>query len=454
MDAKTIAKPSPDQKLAKKVTKPIVEAAKPIVEATQPIVEAAQEKKKSDSVPTVTIPHALLKKKVGKKKTDESSDEETAAEPDAIPASKPPVAHFDSGLRAIFTKLVTRETKGIWGALYRCNDADFIKLWAKQVSSNPKLQGCLLLNAYNEEDATDENKKEHAKEEKALQLFNATTLPIRRVNKLKETAYSEMHNKFILFECNESGKPVLITGSANATNAAFKYHFEDMVVIYDPHIIAHYVAELKTMFEKSQPNNDAAKAMTGWELQFAAPQPIPDKIFPTVAFRSGIKPLILNLISWEESAIHGAQFIFTLDEVARTWSEKKLAGSLVVGQSYKQEIGGLNALRTVHGAGVDLYCISEKFWATADAYKNVHHKFLIFSNNVGGKSVLLAGSANTSNNSLENNWENAFVCDEPSLIKQFREMQDALIKRKTTTKLTEEDLRTPYLFSDEVWVDE
>lgn len=471
MDSKAIVTPSTNQKVAKKVIKPSAKAAKPIVEATQPsekavqpALKATQEKKKTDSTVTVKIPHTPLKNNDSKKKTDESSDEETAAEPDAIPASRPPVAHFDSGLRAILTKLITQETKGIWAAFYRCNDTAFITSWAAHMAKNPALKGCLLLNAHEKETTKDESKEapkkggkktksEHQQEEEALQELNTSKFPIRRVQKLKATPYSEMHNKFILFEGNESGKPVLITGSANATNAAFEYHFENMVVIYNPRIIAHYAAELKAMYDQSIPNNEAAIAMTGWGLQFEAPQPIADKIFPTVAFRSGIKPLILNLISWETSAINGAQFIFTLDEAAKAWSEKQLAGSLVVGQSYKTEIGGLAALRRVHEAGVDLYCISERFQPGWAYYKNVHHKFLIFSNNVGGKSAVLVGSANISKNSLENNWENAFVSDDPSLIRQFQTLQVALTKHKSTTKLTDDDFKIAPLFDDDDWVD-
>lgn len=67
---------------------------------------------------------------------------------------------------------------------------------------------------------------------------------------------------------------------------------------------------------------------------------------------------------------------------------------------------------------------------------------------------MLAGSANVSNNSLENNWENAFVSDEPLLINEFQRMQTELIKRNTTTKLTEEDFATPFLFTDDDWIDD
>jgi phosphatidylserine/phosphatidylglycerophosphate/cardiolipin synthase-like enzyme len=60
----------------------------------------------------------------------------------------------------------------------------------------------------------------------------------------------------------------------------------------------------------------------------------------------------------------------------------------------------------------------------------MHHKFVIFGNNIGGKSLLWTGSYNFTKSATMNNQENVLVLDEIHLIEKYGR-QFELIKQRT-----------------------
>ncbi len=366
---------------------------------------------------------------------DESTDELIIAPAKDVAKSPYPKAYYNRDIAGVLKRLIMQETKGIWGAIYRCNDPVFIKAWGGKVS---KLSGCLMLSR------NSENEAEDRKEQLALAKFEEFGLPIRRVNTLQENLHSEMHNKFLIFECNEFGKPLVATGSSNATTAAFTYHFEDIVVSDDPNVIAYYVAELHEMFIQSKPDNKHAHAIKELALRFQPVSKI-DKKFPPVSFRSAIKEVVKNLIAWETGSIDGAQFVFIWNEAAELWGQKKIGGSLMLDMRYEED-NATSMLYCLQQGGVKLFVIKKKYYPSSDRFVCMHHKFLIFNNNIYKKPVILVGSVNMSDKSLDENWENALVSEDNSLIQQFRGKLNSMITDKAAKAIPDlEKQPSPFL---------
>lgn len=331
-----------------------------------------------------------------------------------------PRAYFDGTQRKqVLKKLITKETKGIWGAVFECNDSEIIETWAQCAG---RVKGCLLLNAESNNDKLD--------------LLTQAGVPIRRVKGLADKYESRMHNKIVIFECNECGGPLVVMGSWNPTEASFKYHFEDLIIIDDPRVVALYVAEFKEMFTQSEPDNEPAKAVSELALEFMHMAQVEEE-FPPVAFRAGIQDVIKNLLSWEKERIDGAQFVFIWEEFVNLWEKSELGGSLILDRRSNNEdkVKCLPLLRRLQAFKIKLYSLTKNFWFGSNRFCLLHHKFLIFHNNINGKSFLIAGSANMSDQSLNNNWENAYITENSELINQFREHHGQLLRNSATHEI-------------------
>ncbi|MCX5922836.1 MAG: phospholipase D-like domain-containing protein [Candidatus Dependentiae bacterium] len=74
----------------------------------------------------------------------------------------------------------------------------------------------------------------------------------------KEYSYSLMHNKFIIFDTTLVHRILLLTGSYNFTEAAFKKHQENALIIENGDLVVEYVKEFERLKENSRllnPNN-------------------------------------------------------------------------------------------------------------------------------------------------------------------------------------------------------
>jgi hypothetical protein len=147
--------------------------------------------------------------------------------------------------------------------------------------------------------------------------------------------------------------------------------------------------------------------------------------YPQAHFSLGIESVVLSLIDKEKQAIDGAMYMFTNYTIARVFAAKQRNGvavRLIVDKRTKEIADSL--LQILVGAGVKLYCNK----LTSGKTGLMHHKFLVFYNNVNNKRLLLTGSYNFTRAAEAENSENIIILDDgPSIekfIKQFAQITD------------------------------
>jgi phosphatidylserine/phosphatidylglycerophosphate/cardiolipin synthase-like enzyme len=136
--------------------------------------------------------------------------------------------------------------------------------------------------------------------------------------------------------------------------------------------------------------------------------------YPQVYFSpGGIQDVILSLIDKEKKAIRGAVYFMTNRAIARAFANKSENGvkiRLIVDEKASDPYRAL--LQTMLRSGVKVYCNSPEGGL-------MHHKFLIFYNNVNSSRLVLTGSYNFTNAAENNNCENIVILNDEPSIKKF-----------------------------------
>ncbi len=342
---------------------------------------------------------------------------EIANKNDDVREQSYPQAYFDREIWPALIRLIKQETKGIYGAYFECNVDEFIRCWADQLVDKKDLKGVLLLN-------------KGSKEGPVLSSFEKSRLPLFKVNKqLAHTGkykgadatkknMEHMHNKILIFECNQGGKRLMVTGSFNISVSAKESNLENIVVLDDSDIIHDFITEFNAMLAYSNAINEAAKLFKELPMASRGRNAAKKDMLPLAKFKFDIRDLVKKLISDEKERIDGAQFRFTLYDVAQAWIHAKLPGRLIVDGAYAKEL--IDALELLITHNIELRSISDVM---------MHHKVLLFARNVGDRPVLLVGSANMTGTSLENNWENVVALQDEVVIRKFRAMLGVLSAR-------------------------
>lgn len=361
-------------------------------------------------------------------------DEETEVEASLVEvgAKSYPQAHFNREIVTALETLFDNEQKGVYAAYYECEHAGLLEKW-KTVARKKKLAGALLLSR---------NSKAEAAEEKlsksGVQLYQVTK-PRKHWGKYKDQRatkvnYEDMHHKILVFEQNLGDKPVVVFGSFNLTETAAKYHSENIVILDDPNAIAYFVEELNTLYKYASPLREVGESV--FPLKIGHKDPRLKLALPRAVFSPDIREVTKKLISDEQEYISGAQFRFTLYDVAVAWAKAKIQGELMLDSHYAEDF--VEALTHLKEHGVSLYWITKKFFPGATQYALVHHKFLIFRKNVGDKKLLMVGSFNMTGQASENNWENVVIIDDAPVIKKFE--QELEVLRKDAQAITTKSL--------------
>lgn len=138
-------------------------------------------------------------------------------------------------------------------------------------------------------------------------------------------------------------------------------------------------------------------------------------------FSPNILPAILKLIDNEKKCIRGAMYRFTHGDPARALVKKKQSGipvTLVIDEGYKTDL--CIALKHMMQNEISVATASMGINPKADyPYFNMHHKFLIFSQNDLDRTLLLTGSCNFTGQAFKHNWEDMTITDDIKSITKF-----------------------------------
>lgn len=339
------------------------------------------------------------------------SDQETTEETTQISI---PRASFNRDILGVLQALCEREQMGIYAAQYECSLSDFFATWSR-VARKKKLAGALMVSRQTQVD-------------QALSDLDGTSIEFWRVTKPRkhwgpykdkkatEKNYEDMHHKIFIFEKNAGDKPLVVTGSFNLSDTAARYHAENIVILDDPNAIGYFTDELNRLHGHASALRMPTEKSV-FPLKVGHKDPRLKVALPRVVFSPEIREVVKKLIADEQEFISGAQFRFTLYDVAEAWGKAKVGGELMLDSQYAQDF--VEALTHLRNHKVQLYWVTKKYFPGADKYVLVHHKFLIFRKNAGDKKLLMTGSFNMTGQASENNWENIVILDDPEVIESF-----------------------------------
>ncbi len=146
--------------------------------------------------------------------------------------------------------------------------------------------------------------------------------------------------------------------------------------------------------------------------------------FPQVHFSPGLKELLKKLISDEQAAMRGAWYRFTLYDVAMAMvqakKERGVAISLIMDKDLDKEF--CLPLREIIKAGGQVRkMVRARNPVTSGNFELMHHKFLLFDQNVERKRLVWTGSFNATGQSNLKNCENAVILDDEKSIAAFEQ---------------------------------
>lgn len=142
-----------------------------------------------------------------------------------------------------------------------------------------------------------------------------------------------------------------------------------------------------------------------------------------------VQEILVQLIEQEKKSIKIAIFSFTDGKIAQTLINARRRGVqvevIVDVTGLRDKFNKIEAL-TANGIKVMIYDPKNN-----SIYNDImHHKFVIFENNIGDKSLLWTGSYNFTRSATLNNQENVLILDEIHLIQKYAR-QFELLKDRT-----------------------
>ena len=161
--------------------------------------------------------------------------------------------------------------------------------------------------------------------------------------------------------------------------------------------------------------------------------------FPQVHFSPGIKEVLIELIRKEQKRMRGAWYRFTLYEpaqaIVKRIKKKGVLVSLILDQGQfgnntpKYPGDFCEGLKIVVEAGGKVYKKTEmRNEENEGNFEIMHHKFMIFDENVGGKKLLWTGSFNATGQADLKNCENVVILDDERAIARFESEYAELVK--------------------------
>ena len=167
-------------------------------------------------------------------------------------------------------------------------------------------------------------------------------------------------------------------------------------------------------------------------------------MIPGAYFSPEIRDVVKAVISHEQEGIDGAQFRFNLVDVAKIWvaraaevgrNGKKFTGHLVIDKDWvdkdTEKQTDTAALKLLIANGIPVYESQEindrRSNRTNTDHQQMHHKFLIFHKNKGGRKLVITGSFNGTGKAAEDNWENILILDQEDVFNKFKAEYEKLV---------------------------
>lgn len=160
-----------------------------------------------------------------------------------------------------------------------------------------------------------------------------------------------------------------------------------------------------------------------------------NKVVTLFSHRDNLKQCLGDLIRNEKKAIQIAAYNLTSQDIV---------GQLLNAQKRKIAIEVITGLEGLHCYGqqiTQLWQSGIPVYVTDSNSTSMHHKYVIFSHNVGSRPAVWTGSGNITERGLTKNYENIVVLREAHAIENYRYDFDWLKKRiqqqpRSTIKLT------------------
>lgn len=179
--------------------------------------------------------------------------------------------------------------------------------------------------------------------------------------------------------------------------------------------------------QKSLPQKEDQKNIPSWAQ---STKPIRQAFFSP---DDDIKKILLNLIAHEEKDIKVSIFMLTDKTIAQALIDAKSRGVdveiIADGACNKDKFSKIKLLQD---AGIKVYI----YQARGNTVFNeiMHHKFVIFKQNIHQKSLLWTGSFNFTKSANDRNHENVLVIEESAIVdqyaKKFEELKQLIHKNK------------------------
>lgn len=334
-----------------------------------------------------------------------------------------PSVHFSPGIKDPLTKLI-QFTKGLRGVLYSSD----LSMVMRELKERLKKGDSAIFVV---------NKQGQNRELRDTLSQHGGTLYEKDEERHRDTGwrtgkFQDMHSKYMIFDI--AGKKFVLTGSYNPTDAGEK-GWNNAVILDDPEVVQAYEEEFNAMLEYCKhitgPVYKEEKIKTEKEEE---DERSPFARFPRAFFCPNLDDVLLKFIAEEQQGIQGAFFRFTLYNLAermkgKLTQEHPVSVTMVVDSSNISQDFCL-PLRLIAENGGEVY--------KGDDYKQMHHKFIVFAKNHGGKPLVWTGSFNATGQSCRD-WENVVVLDDGKAIEKFLNEFDTI--KRSSRKLRPDQLR-------------
>ncbi len=174
------------------------------------------------------------------------------------------------------------------------------------------------------------------------------------------------------------------------------------------------------------------------DVKIKKPSKIKAVTFPQVYFSPGIQDVLIKFIHDENKNLSGAWYEFTLYKAAEAiitgMKKRKITASLIVNGDYQRNF--CVPLKCIIKNGGKVYAKDkERNRDKPGKYEHMHHKFMIFEDNVDHKKLIWTGSFNATGQADLKNCENVVILDDPESIKKFEEEFATVLNCSTQLKV-------------------
>lgn len=227
-----------------------------------------------------------------------------------------------------------------------------------------------------------------------------------------------MHNKFIVFDVNNSNKATILTGSANHTAGSLADDYNNIVIIQDQALAQAYTTEFEEMWGSSTATPNPTNAKFGPNKTDNTPHNfvvdgIPIELYFSPSDNTNAK--IVNAINTANTDLSFAMLTFTNNDLGDAVIARQQAGVTVRGVIHNSSYFG-SEYNALVNAGADVTSTQ------TNLSQIMHHKYCVIdATNTNSDPLVVTGSHNWSNSANEDFDENTLIIHDPYIAGQYYE---------------------------------